>query len=88
MNNIIQQKIKEFFGGRFKATTASNEEATLITEKDLRYVLESTLRTYTEQLKEKRGEIEKILWKHYDPDMSPNMEEVAGEIIAMLSEDK
>ncbi len=38
--------------------------------------------------KKLRGEIEKILWKHYDPELSPNMEEVAGEIIALIKKCK
>lgn len=31
--------------------------------------------------------IEKILWKHYDPDDAPNMEEVAGEIVTLIHTD-
>lgn len=35
-----------------------------------------------------RGKIEQVLWKHYDPQMSPNMEEAAGEILALIAQDK
>lgn len=34
-----------------------------------------------------RGKIEKILWKVYNPDQSPNMEEVVGEVLAELKKE-
>ena len=32
-----------------------------------------------------QGKIEQILWKHYEPDMSLNMEEIAGEIVTLFA---
>lgn len=33
-----------------------------------------------------RGDIEKLLWEYYDPELAPNMEELAGKIMEKIDQ--
>lgn len=69
-----------------------NEDGAFPTENEVKFfiqeLLTSSRTSLLSQIEGKRGEIEKLLWKHYEPDMAPNMEELAGEIVALLSDMK
>lgn len=87
----IESKIEEFeekFGwGIASLVNSNNKNPTSIRGfKQLSDFLRSALEGQKEVIRGKRSEVEKILWKAYEPDMSPNMEEVVDDILALLTE--
>lgn len=52
----------------------------------LQQAVQESLSRYRESIEKNRGAIEKIVWRHYDPDRAPNVEEITDEILHAIKE--
>ena len=85
INKIVQQIIPMVETYRFQdAETAEDWLRTTLTT-----FKATILKAERERVRTKRGEIERLLllWKHYDPYYSPNMEELVDKLLSLLSKD-